>query len=80
VTLLSRVRRFLARLEERLPALAVVVEVTPFNWGLSPGWYHLAAQGDAGPYWCLIPTLGPVSFGVSLEMPKRGGDEDDYHA
>ena len=71
MNLLSRVRRSLARLEERLPALAVVVEVTPFNWGLSPGWFHFAAQEDAGPHWCLIPALGPVSLGVSLEMPKR---------
>ena len=79
MNLLSRVRRSLARLEERLPDLTVSVEVSPFTWRFEADSGRIDEGYWAGRRWQASLTLGPVSVGVSLELPKRE-DEDDYHA
>ena len=68
---LSRIKRSLRHLEERLPQVSAWATVDLFAWRLDHGRSHLAEVEWRGEQWQADFVFGPVGAGVTLELPRR---------
>ena len=72
-----RAAQALARLEDRLPRVAVHVAVEPFSWRFSAEVDRYHRDVWSGRRWEAALNVGPFGAAASLELPRRKEEDPD---